>query len=107
MRIIAFALTALIQLAAAAAGFIVLLVAMNGYSGSDAEPGLILYIALGLGSALALGLASSFAVKRLVERSSWGSLAAAAISIFGSSLLGGAVLVVSFFAAIMLAELMR
>jgi hypothetical protein len=107
MRIIVFTLTALIHLAAAAVGFLILLLAMNGYSGSQAEPGLILYIALGLSSALVLGLASSFVVKRLVERRSWGSLAAAAISIFGFSIIGGVVLVVSFFAAIMLAELMR
>jgi len=107
IRIIAFTFTALIQLASAAVGFLILLLAMNGYSESQAEPGLILYIALGLGSSLVLGLASAFLVKRLAERRSWGSLAAAVISVFGSSILGVLIIVVSFFAAIMLTELMR
>jgi hypothetical protein len=107
VRVIVFILTALIQLAAAAAGFLLLLLGMNGYSERQATPGLILYIALGVGSALGLGLASSFVVKRLIERRSFGALAASATAVLGSSALGGLVLVVSFFAAIVLAEVVR
>lgn len=107
MRIIVFILTALIQLAAAAAGFLLLLLGMNGYSERHAAPGLILYIALGLGSALGLGLASAFVVKRLVERRSLGGLAASTIAVLGFSVLGGLILFVSFFAAIVVAEVMR
>ena len=107
MRIIVFILTALIQLAAATAGFLLLLLGMNGYSERQATPGLILYIALGLGSALGLGLASAFVMKHLVERRSFGSLAASATAVLGFSILGGLILVVSFFAAILVAEVMR
>ena len=107
MRVIVFILTALIQLAAAAVGFLLLLLGMNGYSERQANPGLILYIALGLGSALGLGLASAFAAKRLVERRSFGGLAASATAVIGFSVLGGLILVVSFFVAIVLAEVMR
>lgn len=107
MRIIVFVLTALIQLVGAGAVFLLLLLGMNGYSESQATPGLILYIVVGLGSALGLGLASSFVVKRLVERRGFGRLAASATAIFGFLILGGFILVVSFFAAILLAELMR
>lgn len=107
MRVIVFTLAALIQLVAAAAGFILLLLGMNGYSERQAAPGLALYIALGVGSALGLGLASAFAAKRLVVRGSLGGLAASALAVLGSSVLGGLILVVSFFAAIVLAEVMR
>lgn len=107
MRIIVFILTAVIQLAAAAAGGLLLLLGMNGYSGRDAEPGLYLYAALGLVSALGLGLASAYAVRWLVERRSFGRAGAAATAVIGFAVLGGLILVVSFFAAIVLAETMR
>jgi hypothetical protein len=107
MRTIVFILTALIQLVAAGVGFLILLLAMNGYSENQATPGLILYLTLALGSALGLGLASSFLVKHLVERRSFGGYAASTASVIGFSILGGLILVVSFFAAIALAEVMR
>lgn len=107
MRIIAFALTAVIQLSAAAAGFLLLLLGMNGYNERDAAPGLYLYIALGLGSALAAGLVSGFSARWLVEKRSLGRAAAAATAVLGSSVLGGLILVFSFFAAIALAEVAR
>ncbi len=107
MRIIVFILTAVIQLAAAAAGFLLLLLGMNGYSERQATPGLVLYVVLGVGSALGLGVASAFVVKRLVEKRSFGGLAASATAVLGSSVLGGLILVVSFFAAIVVAEVMR
>ena len=107
MRIIVFILTAVIQLAAAAAGGLVLLLGMNGYSERDATPGLYLYAALGLISALGLGLASAFASRWLVERRSFGRAGAAATAVLGSVALGGLILIVNFFAAIVLTEIMR
>lgn len=107
MRIIAFILTAVIQLAIAAAGGLVLLLGMNGYSGRDAEPGLYLYAALGLVSALGLGLASAYASRWLVERRSFGGAGAAATAVLCSAALGGLIVAVSFFAAIVVAEIMR
>jgi hypothetical protein len=107
MRITVFILTALIQLAAAAAGLLLLLLGMNGYSESQATPGLILYIALALGSALGLGFASVFVVRRLVERRSFGGVAASITAVLSSSVLGGLILAASLFAAIVLAEVMR
>lgn len=107
MRIIVFALTFMIQLAAAAAGYVVLLVSMNGYSGRDASPGINLYLVLALVSALGLGLASAFTAKLLVERRSFGRPAASATAVLGLSVVGGLILVVSGIAAIILAEFMR
>lgn len=107
MRITVFTLTLVIQLAATAAGFVFLLLGMNGYSERDATPGIILYIALGVVSTLGLGLGSAFVARRLVERKSFGRLAAAATSVFGFFVLGGLILVFSFIAAIVFAEVMR
>lgn len=107
MRIIAFILTAVIQVAVAAAGGLFLLLGMNGYSGRDAEPGLYLYAALGLISAPGLGLASAFASGWLVEKRSFGRAGAAATAVLSFAALGGLIVVVSFFAAIVLAEAMR
>lgn len=107
MRIIVFILTGLIQFVAATAGFLLLLLGMNGYSERQATPGLILYIALGLGSTFGLGLASAFTSKHLVERKSFGSLAASATAVIGFSILGGLILIAGFIAAIVVAEVFR
>ena len=107
MRVIVFILTAVIQLAVAAAGGLLLLLGMNGYNERDAEPGLYLYAALGLVSVLGLGLASAYAAGWLVERRSFGRAGAAATAVLGSAALGGLIVVVSFFAAIVLAEITR
>ena len=107
MRIIAFVLTAVIQLAAAAAGFVILLLSMNGYNERDAAPGIYLYVALGLGSVLALGLLSAFGAKWLVEKRSFGGAGAAATAVLCFAALGVAILVFSFFAAIVAAEVTR
>lgn len=107
MRVIVFALAAVIQLAAAAVGFVILLISMNGYNERDATPGIYLYIFLGVVSALALGILSAFVAGRLVERGSFGGLAASAAAVLGSGVVGGIIVGVSFFAAIILAEAVR
>lgn len=107
MRIIVFILSALIQIAAAAAGFIILLLSMNGFNERDATPGIYLYIFLSFVSALGLGLASGFVAKRLVQKKAYGKVAASAIAVLGFSVLGGLILIGSFIAAIVLAEIVR
>ncbi len=107
MRIIVFLLNGVIQLALAAAGFLVLLLGMNGYSEDQATPSLLLYIVVGLGSAVVLGFVSGFVAKRLVERRSLGSLAASAIAVVSFSIIGVIILVATAFGAIVLAEVMR
>jgi len=107
MKIIVFIVIASIQLAAAAVGLFLLLLGMNGYSERQATPGLILYIVLNLAAALGLGVAGVFMVKRLVTRRSLGGLPASAVTIIGSSVVGIILLIVSLFAAIALAEVLR
>lgn len=107
MKILVFIVIASIQVAAAAVGFFLLLIGMNGYSERQATPSLILYIVLSLTSALGLGAAGLFAVKRLVGKRSWGALAASAVTVIGSSALGVILLLASLVAAIALAEVLR
>ncbi|HYP01533.1 MAG TPA: hypothetical protein VER76_15190 [Pyrinomonadaceae bacterium] len=84
-----------------------MLLGMNGYSGDQAKPSLILDIVLAVGSALGLGVVSAYAAKRMVERSSFGRLGASATAVVSFSIIGALILVVGFFAAIALAEVMR
>jgi len=107
MRIIVFFITVVIQLAAAAFMFLILLLGMNGYSERQATPSLIFYIALSVMSALGLGGASAFAAKRLAERTSLGGLGASAISVICSAIIGAVILIAGFFAALVLAEIVR
>jgi hypothetical protein len=107
MKIIVFIITALIQFACAAAGLLVLLLVMNGYSESQATPSLILYLAVGLGSAVGLGVASAFMAKRLVEKRSLGGFAASAIAVVSVSVVGVLILIATFVAAIALGEVVR
>lgn len=85
----------------------ILLLGMNGYSESQAMPGLILYLVLGLGSVLGFGLASAFMVKHLMERRSFRGIAALTATVFSFSVLGVLLVVISFFGAIVFAEVVR
>ena len=107
MKIIVFIVIASIQLAAAAFGFFLLLIGLNGYTERQSTPSLILYIVLNLAAALGLSVAGVFLVKRLVTRKTLGGLAASAITVVGSSVVGFILLIVSLFAAIALAEVVR
>ena len=95
------------QLAAAAIGFFVLLVGLNGYSERQATPGLVLYIALGLSSAFGLGAASPFAAKRLANGTSLGRFGASAIVVVVFCIIGVAILFAGFVASVALAEVLR
>lgn len=107
MRVMTFIITAVIQIAAAAAGFLLLLLGLNGYSERQATPSLIFYILLSLGEAVGLGIVSALVAKRLVERKSLHPLAASAIAVTAFSILGVLSLFVLFFVALMLAEFVR
>jgi len=96
-----------IQLACAVAGLVVLLLAMNGYSERQATPGLILYLAVGLISAVALGIASAFMAKRLVEKRSLGGFAASTIAVVTAPIIGVLILIAASFAAVALVEVVR
>ncbi len=106
MKVIVFSVTAVIQLVGAALAFFMLLVGLNGYNEKDATPSLIMYIVLALTNAVGLGLASVYTTRRLSE-TSLGRFGAAAIAIAGCAVAGALILMVGWFAAIFLAEIMR
>lgn len=107
MKIIAFILSATLQLSAAAAGFLFLLLALNGYSESQATPSLIFYMAAGIASAVALGFASAAIANRLVKKRSFSRPGATALAVVGLAIIGWFVLVVISIGAIVLAEVVR
>ena len=107
MKIFVFIITALIQLAAAACGFFMLLLGLNGFSESQAAPGIIFYIIFGIASAAGVGAGSVYLAKRLVEKSSLGSFGASAIAILGGAVVGGVILFGGFIVAILLATIMH
>jgi hypothetical protein len=107
MRIIVFVLNAVIQLAAAAVGFLLLLLGLNGFSERQSNPSLLLYIVLGVGSSTGLGVASAFAAKWLAGKQSLGGFGASAVAVVAVALVGVIILVVGFFAALFIAEAMR
>ncbi|HVF43674.1 MAG TPA: hypothetical protein VM936_11715 [Pyrinomonadaceae bacterium] len=107
MRIIVFVLNALIQLAAAAVGFFLLLLGLNGFSERQANPGLLFYIVLSVGSAAGLGVASALVSKWLVQKKSFGALGASAIAVPVFAVVGVLILLVGIFAAALIASAMR
>lgn len=107
MRIIVFVLNAVIQLAAAAVGFFLLLLGLNGFSERQSNPSLLFYIILSAGSAAGLGVASAFASKWLAQRKSMGALGASAIAVPVFAVVGVLILIVVFFVAVFIASAMR
>ena len=106
MKVIVFSLNALIQLTTATLGFFMLVLGLNGYNEKDATPSLVMFILLALVSAAGIGLASVYATKRLSE-TSIGGFGAAAIAVSSFAIIGGAILIVGWFAALFLAEIVR
>lgn len=67
-KLIAAILTFLINIAAGVVIFFIMLVAMNGFSGSDAEYGLIAYIVLASLISILMSLGAFFLASRLLAK---------------------------------------
>ena len=106
MKIIVFILIVVIQLLAAALAFFMLLVGLNGFSEKDAALSLYMFIILALASAAGLGLASFYATKWLSE-TSIGVFGGAAVAVAGFSIVGWVILIIGWFTALFLADIMR
>lgn len=107
MKIIVFIVNALIQLAATAIGLFMLLIGLNGYSESQATPGLVLFIVLGFVSAVGIGLLSVLATQRLAAKTSLGKFSASTISILGFAMVGVVILIIGLLVAVFLVEALR
>ena len=107
MKIIVYFVTALIQLVAAAVGFFVLLLGLNGYSERQATPSLILYLALSVLSILGVGALAVFSTNFIVRKHWIGGAGAAFIATISVAIIGGVILVAGLFVAFLLAEFVR
>lgn len=107
MKIAAFLITALINTGIGAILFFFLIIALNGYSGSQAEPGLILYIVWILLFSIITAVLSVLAANYLSAKKSLNKFLALAISVTVFVIAGAALHFAGIFAAIGLIEALR
>jgi hypothetical protein len=105
-KIIAFVITLLANVAIGVAVFFFMLLAMNGFSESDATYGFVAYIALALVVSLAMSAAAAFAVHLLMKRDFRGSIAALiAVPVF--SVVGGGLKIGCSIIGVLVADYVR
>lgn len=107
MKIATFLITALVNVGISIVMFFMLILSLNGFSGKQAEPGLLLFIVWGLLSAIITGILSFLLANYLTTKKALGKIAAAAISIAVFVIVGGIFTVVGFFAAVFLVSALR
>ena len=107
MKIVVFIVSAFVQLAGAAVGFFILLIALNGYGEKQAGAGLIFYIILSIMSAASVGAASAHAAQKLAARTSLGDFGASTIAVLSFAVLGLGVLIIGFFGTVFVVEVFR
>ena len=107
MGLVVFLITSVIQLALAALGFFVLLLALNGYSERFATPGIIIYTFVSIIVVLGLASISTLVARMIVKRKHLGNFAAGSLSAVGFSIVGGVLLVAAFFVSLGTAEFLR
>src|SRR5687768_12292508 len=105
-KIAAFFVTLILNIIAGVVIFFMTLVAMNGYSGSDAEWGLIAYIALSAITAILMSSGATVLVHMLLKRQ-FSALVSAVIAILVFSVIGAALEVVCCGIGIGIAEYVR
>lgn len=86
-KIIAFLITMVANIASGVGILFIMLIAMNGYSGSDAEWGLGAYIILAIVVSILMGIGAVLLVHRLIKRQFSAALSAL-IAIIAFSILG-------------------
>lgn len=84
-----------------------LLLALNGYTGSQADPGLILYVVWVLFFSLVTAGLSVLSAKYLIGKKSFSPIAAVAIAAPVFIIVGGVATVIGMFASVILIENLR
>lgn len=107
MQILNFFVTAIINIGIACVLFIFLLIALNGFSERQANPGLILYIVWTLLASLLAAALSVLTAKYLIGKKSLKPFGAIAISSPIFIILGGVASFIGIFAAVLLIEALR
>jgi hypothetical protein len=107
MRIIVFIVSAAVHLCASAVGFFMLILGLNGFSGGEAEPGLLFYIIANVAAALGLGVVGALVAGRIAAKKSLGRFGAGAIAVAASFVVGMVLLATAFLAAVLIAQYMH
>lgn len=107
MKIATFLITALVNGGIAFVMFFMLILGLNGFTGEEAKPGLLLYIIWGLLSALITGVLGILLANYLAVKKSMNKIAATAISSVIFIVVGGVSVFVAFLAAVFLTSAMR
>jgi hypothetical protein len=107
MQILNVLITALVVIAVGVVAGFFLLLALNGYTGGQADPGLILYVVWVLFFALLTAGLSFLSAKYLIVKKSFSAIAAVAISAPIFIIVGGVAVVVGMFASVFLIEALR
>ncbi len=87
-------ISALLALALGAFGFFTLLIGLNGYSESAGGTILAAYLVLALVTVVLAALASRWGMAALTERTGWSVWVSAILTLFGSGVLAGGLLMV-------------
>jgi len=105
-QITAFVITLLINITIGVGVFLFMLVAMNGFSESDAEKGLIAYIVLAVGVSILMSTGAYLLTRYLLGRKFKG-VAATLIAVPVFSVVGGGLKIVCSIIGIAIAENVR
>ena len=107
VKITTFLIVSLGNIAVGAVLFFFLLLALNGFSGKQAEPGLILFVAWILLSAFAAGILSVFTANRFASKKALNKWLAALVSILVFLVVGAAFDFAGLIAAIILVDALK
>jgi hypothetical protein len=107
MKIATFLITALVNGGIAFVMFFMLILGLNGFTGKQAEPGLLLFIVWGVLSALITGVLGILLANYLATKKSMNKIAATAISSLVFVIVGGVSVFVGFLAAVFLVSALR
>jgi len=107
IKAISFLITALINSGIGAAWFFMLLLTLNGFTGANAEPGLILFVVWAVLTAIVAGVLGFLSAGYLTEKRSFTPALAAFAAIIIFVIVGAASNFIGFLAAVILTSAMR
>lgn len=107
MKAITFIITALINIGSGAFLFFMLLLSLNGFTGKQAEPSLILFVVWVLISSIIAGILSFLSAGYLTETKSLNQWLAAFMAVVVFVIVGAAINFAGVIAAVFLASAMR
>jgi len=106
MKAVAFLITTLINIGIGVGLFFMLIVSLNGFTGEQADPGLILFVVWILLASIIAGVLAFLSAKYLISKKSFKPWRAALLAIAIFVIVGTAANIVGFIAAVVLTSAM-